>query len=236
MLGLIALAAGTQLALQPPSAPPKAKPGFYAAHATLIGDAYFNSKPISVRSPDGQSTATAIGVKQERFEILLSGRLGRGRFKVAAGPNQELLWSPDSNALFVTADDGGMVGAYELTVIGMDHHKLVRRDLTLPLANAFGHPVRCYDNTIPNVAGVKWMGGSHRLLAAVEIPGDTNCDSMGTFKTFEIDPFAVRVLSLHGQVESKHLFRDDLGAELMAADDRCETTPRSCWVWPLHRR
>jgi len=221
------------LALQPPATLPAH--GIYGSQTTALDAAYFSPQPVSVTSPNGESTAVAShDDDRDTFAIEVSGALGEGRFQVASGPNQEMMWSPDSKALFVTADNGGTVGTYELTVVGLNHGRLVRRDLSPWLARLFGHPVRCFDPETPNVAGVTWIGDAHHLLVAVQIQRHSNCDGMGGFKTYEIDPFQPRLLARYGQIESKRRFASALGPALMSADDTCAIRPRACWVPQLH--
>ncbi len=211
MLLLAALMMHGALALQEPANFPKR--GLWGAATVALDEAYFTTKDVVAPSPDGRSWATARGDQDKNtFEVELSGAIGHGVFNVAAGPNQELLWSPDSRALFVTADDGGLVGSYELTVIGLSHGKLIRRDLTKWLSEEFGHP--CQAGYVYNVAGVSWLNSSRRLLAVVEVPDDSGCPNMGLFRTYEVEPFKRRLLRRFDQHQTQRMFPSILGPVL----------------------
>ena len=230
---IIPLLAGL-LALQQPSSYPEH--GHWGTRTVALDRAYSSPQGVAVASPDRRSIAVALGDEdKDTFQIKLSGALGQGSVRVASGPNQELMWSPDSQALFVTADDGGVVGTYELTVIWRRGGKVASRDISGWLGRQFGRPVRCFEPETWNVAGVTWIGGSHRLLAAVQIPNHSNCDDMGGFAAFEIDPIRMRLLAMFNQIEAKRRFHGALGEALMAADDRCVSTPSICWIPQLHR-
>lgn len=212
--------------------------GVFSAKSVSLQSVYERGPPVTVTSPDGRSKATAIILHPERddgrFVVSVRGRLGSGRFEIAYGPNAELLWAPDSKALFVTGDDGGLVGTYELQVIQRVGGRLRSRDLSPLLARAYGQPVRCFSVETPNVAGVAWLGSSRRLLAAVETPAHSNCDSFGTFALFEVDSVAMKVVHRFDQLKAKATFGPLLGEELVGADDDCARKPSTCWIPQLH--
>jgi hypothetical protein len=70
--------------------------------------------------------------------------------------------------------------------------------------------------------------GSTSLLIAVEVPPHSSCASMGTFEAFEIEVPSGKVISHYNQLTAKKLFKSDLGAELLGADDSCIRKPQSC--------
>ena len=87
----------------------------------------------------------------------------------------------------------------------------------------------CLDAESPNVGAVRWEGrGSHRLVVAVEVPPHSSCTDMGTFRVFDVELPGARVVSQLDQLEAKKLLKNDLGAELLNADDGCITRPGTC--------
>ena len=219
------------LALQQPVSLPKH--GIWGAKTVALDRAY-PTGTVAVASPDGRSIAEAsVDEGKETSSIRISGSVGRASISAAYGPNEEMMWSPDSRALFVTADDGGAIGTYELTVIGRSGGRVITRDLSRWLRGRFGRPVRCFEPEPWNVAGVAWLDGSSRLLAAVQILPHSNCDSMGTYVVYEVDPWRRRVLARFNQVEAKRRFRNLLGPRLLG-DDQCVIRPSARWIPQLH--
>jgi hypothetical protein len=142
----------------------------------------------------------------------------------------ELIWSPDSNAFSLTGSVRGANGQYRTDVFLIQSDKLVPIHLTDIIEKEFGHPVKCGWPEPPNVAAVKWLTPSSQLLIAAEIMHHSNCDSFGTFKAYIVDLSEPRITKVYNQLQAKRLFRSDLGAELLQADDNCIRDPKSCRV------
>jgi hypothetical protein len=70
---------------------------------------------------------------------------------------------------------------------------------------------------------------------AAEIMHHSNCDSFGTFKAYVVDLSGPRIVSTYDQLETKRLYRRDLGEELLQAKDNCIRDPKSCWVGANHK-
>jgi len=209
--------------------------GNYGERALRLNAVYADAQEITATSPDGKSKVV-ISLKHpdaNDFEISVSGEIGTGHFTLVSGPNAELLWSPDSRYVVITLNDGGMVGSYLLSVIGQFDGRLAERDLTTLVATEFGHPVKCFERETPNVAGVTWVDQPGRLVAVAQIVPRSNCDAMGTFKAYEIDVAAMKVVRRFSQREAKALFSEALGPELRAAED-CEKRPSVCYIPMLH--
>jgi hypothetical protein len=210
-----------------------AKPtGMYARSAVPVWDMLGNAserKAIKMASPDYSNVlvASAIGYAG----VLLSLERAKSIFwteEVRPGVGIEIAWSPDSKAFFVTTSNAGRNGNYELTVYFVNGKKVTKRYVTPAILNAFGHPVKCDWEEDPNVAAVKWLNSSKRLIVAAEIVNHSNCDSYGTFRAYEVALPEVRIIKTYGQIESKRLFGKDIGWELKDAPDKCITHPKSC--------
>jgi hypothetical protein len=143
----------------------------------------------------------------------------------------EIIWSPDSNAFSLTGSLQGANGQYRTDVFVIPADKLVPLHLTDVIEKQFGNPVRCGWPEPPNVAAIKWLVPSRRLLVASEIIHHSNCDSFGTFKAYAIDMGQEpRITKEYDQLQVKRLFREDLGGELLQADDNCIRDPKSCRI------
>ena len=147
---------------------------------------------------------------------------------IGAWVNAEAAWSPDSKAFFVTYSDGGNVGTYHVEIFYVESTGL-RIVEPVPSGEKLLVPT-CYGGTeTPNVGAIKWMGkDASRLLIAVEVPPHSSCASMGTFKAFEIAIPDGSVLASYGQLQAKKRFRQELGAELLGANDVCVQKPEEC--------
>ena len=152
----------------------------------------------------------------------------------------EILWSPDSRYLAVTytyccSGFSPYLHVYEVSESGV-------RDLQVDgaLKNGFGRGIRCDGGTSAQqwalTAAVKWLDSAH-LLAAVQVPNVSVCDSMGVFELRELYLPSLSIVKTYGQLEAKRLFGNDLGGNLRSANDACIRDPKSCWVaahhWPF---
>jgi hypothetical protein len=207
----------------------------FSRTAIRLNWVYQCGRTVAIPSPDGRSTAR-VSQTGERMQLDVSGAIGKLSATFDDGPNSSLAWAPDSKALFVTVNQGGIVGSYSLSIVGeLDPFPgLDMWDFTHLVHEAFGHPVRCFDPEHPNVAGIAWRGSSRRLLVAAEILPHSNCDSMGIFKGYVLDPYAGKIVETYDQLEMKRRFRPLLGPRLLNATDECITRPRRCWIPQLH--
>src|SRR5262249_28988564 len=98
--------------------------GYFSSAATFLVHVFTNHRTITIPSPDGTSRVV-VRPNGEKAVAELEGRIGSTKLKLSAGPNADLLWSPDSEAFFVTEDDGGVMGPYALTVVGRMNGRLV---------------------------------------------------------------------------------------------------------------
>jgi hypothetical protein len=148
----------------------------------------------------------------------------------------EVEWSPDSAAFFVTYSDGGAIGTDHVVVFRIDRAG-VHESEPVPNGARLFKP-DCITGDHPNVGAIQWGKDSNTLVIAVEVPGQSGCSNMGTFKAFEISAADGRALKRYSQLEAKRVFRKSLGVELQNADDDCIRIPNSCvpyWAQPPHK-
>jgi hypothetical protein len=213
-------------------------PLYSSVHSTVIPE--HESFKMKIVAPDGLRFVTAELVNDseegeiQRVRVTVGGKSFPLKTK---GRGAEILWSPGSRYLAVTytyccSGFSPYLHLYEVSESGV-------RDLEAQgvLKQGFGGTIRCDSGTSPQqwalTAAVKWLDSSH-LLAAVQIPQVSVCDSMGVFELREVSLPNLSITKTYGQVEAKKLFGNDLGGGLMNAKDECVRTPKSCWIAAHH--
>ena len=211
--------------------------GIYSSHAAPIWGQLGSdlNHQVRVTSPDGKSVAVArfADVGDGYVRITTNGSIGKRTVSLGAGVASELVWSPSSDAFFVTTSDDGANGHFRTIVVGRGQKGPVVRDLSALVERRFGFPVKCGWKELPNIGGIRWTA-SGSVIVAAEIVAHSNCDSFGTFQAYEVDWRASRILKSFSQLEAKRLFSADLGDELKGASDECALAPRRCWVSTNH--
>lgn len=214
--------------------------GFYARAAEPIWQRIagaIDRPPLTLRSPDKATTVAVRYVERDdehAVTLNVAGRIGSSRVGIGPGVGSELLWAPDSRAFAVTTSDQGANGHFRTMVFARGAKGLLMRDVSPLIVRAFGHPVECGWPEEPNVAALKWLDGSSRLIVVGEIVAHSNCDSFGTFRTYEVDWRSMRIVRSYDQLAAKRLFGSAMGIELREASDKCIRRPRSCWVSTNH--
>jgi hypothetical protein len=204
-----------------------AKGGIWSQSAVSIwgGDAGTipspdGTKAIVIRPPHSPDS-------DETHDVIVRANGREYRTDIGAWVNAEAAWSPDSKAFFVTYSDGGNIGTYHVKIINVEPTGL-RIAEPVPNGRTLFVPT-CFEPERPNVGAIKWMGkDASRLLIAVQVPPHSSCASMGTFKAFEIAIPDGSVLGRYGQLQAKKSFRNELGVELVGAEDACIEKPETC--------
>jgi hypothetical protein len=186
-------------------------------------------------SPDGRKKIIVKEKPRSQPEMLV--RVGKKEHLIefSSWLCPEFQWAPDSKAFFLTYNDGGAVGNYEVLVYYPSKQGLkVLNPSSFIKKDFLSNYPKCFESETPNFDGVTWLDDSHRLLIAAEVLPHSNCDMMGTFSLYEIEMPSGKILKKYGQLESKRIFDNILGVELRKADDRCITEPGSCNNPQLH--
>jgi hypothetical protein len=225
------------LLCQNPTQVPRYDVPSYSSNAITVY--HWDDKVKTAASPDGKKKVS-IEILDDNAEdfpakVTVDTEQGQLSATIHFGLDTEVLWSPDSRAFALTGSCCGAGGQYETDVFYVYKKRLVRVELTTLMERAFGHPVRCSWPESPNVAAVKWLIASKELLVAAEIMHHSNCDSFGTFKAYVVDLAGHRVVKVLNQLETKRLYHDDLGEELLQSDDVCIRHPESCHVGSYHQ-
>ncbi len=222
-------------AQQKPSA--ASDPLYSSVHSVIIPEHERYTKRIV--APDGLKFVTANLADEpeegeQRIKVTVGGRTLPLQSK---GMGAEILWSPDSRWLAVTytwccSGFSPYLYVYEVSESGV-------RDLHVgdALTSGFGNGIRCENGTPASkfalTAAVKWLDSSH-LIAAVQVPHVSVCDSMGVFELREISIPGLSISKTYDQLESKRMFLNDLGGNLRDTNDACVRNPKSCWVAGYH--
>lgn len=179
LLGMVALAA------QPASA------GLFGKQAVSVTDIHGEPRPMTVTAPNGRTRAIARFsdyTASDSTDGHLSVFLGGDDHDFPGGPNGELLWAPDSNAIAVTADNGGIDGQYETYIMtrpdkGRHWHET---DVTDRVAKLFKPRMDCEEDEDPNVGAIGWTSGQ-RLIVAAQVPRRSSCADRGSFAAYIVD-------------------------------------------------
>lgn len=213
--------------------------GMFSRAATPVFDLYYDrhsesQSGIRVASPDQKKNVVVrYESDSEKMHLSLETQSKSREWDLGIGVGAEIGWSPDSNAFFLTKSPTSRNGIYGTTIYLLQGNSVKIVDLTPVVEKVFGHPVKCDVPESPNVAGIKWLTDSHRLLVAAEIVNHSICDSYGTFNLYLISVPDLRILGEYDQLKAKKLFWDDLGWELRPANDECIRRPKACEV-PSH--
>jgi len=206
----------------------------YSLQATDIVGCTTQGPAKPYRSPDGTKelvVGPAAG-GDPKIEVVLGG--ARLPVPYSSWPCPEALWSPGSSVFFLNYSSGGALGSFEVRAFYPSKEGVRVVDPTGAVRQDFlAHYPKCFSPETPNVAGVAWLSES-RLLVAAQVLPHSNCDAMGTFATYEVEVPSGRVLSKHGQLDSKRLFGRLLGPELQNANDECFKSSDACRIPALH--
>jgi len=172
--------------------PPRGKPGFWSTNAVYLCSRWDGSqfvREIRIASPDGQKAVHVVGdhwVVEVGNKILsLDHKTSYVSFYPA-----ELAWAPDSNAFYIVQSDAtSEINGFHTELFGIEQQELkplvainrlvgddlARRYKCLPLAS--GSDPEDY----PNIAGLKWMDGSAKIVVIAEVVPHSSCEHMGYF-------------------------------------------------------
>jgi hypothetical protein len=208
-----------------------AQAGVFSKHATTVADIHGSLRPMTVTAPDGRTRAVARfteGRTKEddgKFTVFL----GINGFDFAGGAHAELLWSPDSRALAVMANDGDTQGAYLTSIlVRKPTHGWRRVNLTEKVVALYGHVPSCADVDEPNVVPLGWTSG-RRLIVGVTLPAKPGCTAGGLQRAYVVDVPKGRVLMAIDPRTAKRRYRRMMGKAIVEPG-LCARRPGSCWI------
>jgi hypothetical protein len=198
--------------------------GLFAKHAISVSGVYGGPRPMTVTAPDGHTRAIARfsdWAPGEESKDSLSVFIGGDDHDFPGGPNAELLWSPDSRALAVTADGGGAIGSFETTLLVRKPKGRHWREISLTRAvtRLFQPRMRCDGEEQPNIGAVGWTS-EKRLIVAAQVPPDSSCSNMGMTAAYIVDVQTGDVLMDIDQRALQQRYRRMLGTAFSAGAGR----------------
>lgn len=190
-----------------------------------------------IPSPDGKYEIACNSVPQERrvsesvsetlsapsCELVAPGR--RVPIDLQVGP--EALWAPDSDAVAITHSRGGALGTYQVLIYRpensgpVDIATQVRKDLARHFPACIGPEAGCTaeqrkhmrrDVFWVNVAAIRWMEKSDRLLMMAWVPDSSAFGAnLGRYNGYLVDAHNGRILTHYSEKEFKRRFRKYCG-------------------------
>lgn len=156
-------------------------------------------------------------------EIVGSGK--RVPIDLQVGP--EALWAPDSDAVAVTHSRGGALGNYQVLIYrpesdeAVDVASEVRRDLARRYPACVGAEAGCTaeqreamrkDVVWVNVAAIRWMDNSNRLLMMAWVPDSSAFGAnLGRYNGYLVDAHTGRILTRYSEREFQRRFKKYCG-------------------------
>ncbi len=177
---------------------------------------------LKLPSPDGQKV---IQVRGFHVRLLMDGK----RYWTPFGNmhDAEVGWAPDSNRLFVTWSESGVLGPWHTQVYDVTHTGLVEvpgvtRNVKPDLISRMkGAPLPSWVGTrevramwtsleycADDVVGSRWLNGSTELLVSGLAGPDSGCKYMGDFVVYRIQVATGKILQAYSEKESQRLFGD----------------------------
>lgn len=207
----------------------------FARRAITVEEIHGTARPKTLTAPDTRTRAIArfSTWKFKGHDSLLSVFVGGDDHVFPGGPDGELLWAPDSDALAVTADDAPdaadtaagpdpSAGADQQThfeasiLVRPDHGRHWRRfDLTTNIAALFAPKMRCDDaDARPDVAVIGFTSGARAVVVA-QVPRSVGCADPGSFAGFIVDTATGAPLMDLSAATLRTRYRAMLGRRLM---------------------
>lgn len=190
-----------------------------------------------IPSPNGKYEIACNGMPHEqRVSDSVSERLEAPSCEFVAGGKRlpidlevgpEALWAPDSDAVAITNSNGGAVGTYRVLIYRPESSgpvelaSAVRKDLARRFPACAGTTAGCTseqrkkmqrDVSWVNVAAIRWMEKSDRLLMLAWVPDSSEFGAnLGKYNGYVVDAHSGRVLNRYSEDEFKKRFRKYCG-------------------------
>lgn len=208
---------------------PHGFPGWWSSAATDLIDFAESrcydesSRNISISSPDGKKELRLYGDSVRLTYQSRSGPTLHIRHFAAIGYPAEISWAPDSNAFYITESNGSLRG-FQTTI----YFKLYGRTQELPnispvIWSAINDRHQCSESDThgtnyvvdANIAGVRWLEGSSRLLVVAETPEDSDC-VRGYFAGYVLALADRKIVARYSPDQLIQLYPESVGRRLRA--------------------
>ena len=134
---------------------------------------------VEVSSPDKTKIAIISHTDYLRLAVRMKGQTLAGIENEGVHSIAEMAWAPDSTAFYITATDGGDVGTWLTTVYLIEKGRVRRIDVRDEIMKRSMKQYSCIEPEKPNIAAIKWLEGSAKLLFVAEVPPHSSCPDMG---------------------------------------------------------
>lgn len=192
---------------------------------------------VRIPSPNGQYeiACNAEAVEQRVSESVSErGQSPRCAF-VASGKRMpidlqvgpEALWAPDSKAVAITNSRGGALGTYQILIYRPENNgpvdiaNSVRHDLARRYPACVGAQAACSVRDRKqmsrnvgwvNVAAIRWMENSERLLLMAWVPDSTEFGAnYGRMSGYVVNAHTGQILTRYSENEFKSKFKNEFG-------------------------
>jgi hypothetical protein len=129
-------------------------------------------REIHVLSPDKQKEVVVEGTK---LKVVIKGKASPELEDYGVQPLAELLWSPNSNAFFLTESDGGEVGTWNVTIYEIKGTQVRKLFVSKHVLDSFRKRYTCTESEEPNITAVKWINGGSKVLLVAQVPPHSSC-------------------------------------------------------------
>ena len=176
---------------------PTCSPGRWSTAAKDISFPENANQEIKVYSPDGEAV---LRIAKGRWWVELEGRRILPPKSHSEAPlHSEVGWAQDGRSFFITGSDAWTTN-YQTEVYRIEKHQLVvYTSLNRAVKKEIELHHKCVDrndniSSPPNIAGLKWIDGSSRLLVVAEVPPLGICgEQMRYFDGFVVSPETGRI-------------------------------------------
>ncbi|ABF43419.1 hypothetical protein Acid345_4419 [Candidatus Koribacter versatilis Ellin345] len=173
--------------------------------------------------PKEQKVSEAVSETLDAPNCELVGAQRRTPIDLGVGP--EALWSPDSDAVAVTHSSGGAIGPYHVLIyrpqnaVPQEIATAVRKDLARRFPACLGGGCTAAEqkklrksSDWVNVAAIRWMESSDRLLMMAWVPDSSAFGAnLGRFNGYVVDARTGHILNRYSEADFKKKFKKYCG-------------------------
>jgi hypothetical protein len=173
--------------------------------------------------PREQKVSDSVSERLDAPSCELVGPGKRTAIDLKVGP--EALWAPDSDAVAITHSNGGALGTYQVLIYRPDSNgpveiaSAIRKDLAQRFPACVGGGCTAdqrqqmhRNHDWVNVAAIRWMEKSDRLLMIAWVPDSTAFGAnLGKYNGYIVDAHSGRILNRYSEPDFKKRFRKYCG-------------------------
>ena len=193
-----------------------------------------SSRNISLPSPDGKTELRLYGDSLRFIHRNPTGPALHIPHFATVGYPAEISWAPDSNAFYITESNGSIRGFQTAVYYGQASRLRELPNISPVVWSAFNDHHQCvevgHDNNKyvvdANIAGLRWMENSSRLLVIAEIPVDSDC-ARGYFAGYLVALPDRKILARYSPSELVKRYPESIGRRLRADYDELSPGERA---------